>query len=42
MPGVKECHTHVVGDFTEEQVRTKIALHLIERQLDIILIDATP
>ncbi len=27
--GIKDCHTHVIGDFTEEQVRTKIALNLI-------------
>lgn len=26
----------------QEQVRTKIAMHLIERQLNTILIDATP
>lgn len=42
MPGIKENHTHVTGDFNEEPVRTKIALSLIERQLDVILIDATP
>ena len=31
----------VTGDFLEQPVRTKIALNLLNRQLDIIQIDAT-
>lgn len=38
----KDQNTCINGDFVQEQVRTKIAMHLIERQLNTILIDATP
>lgn len=35
------CIVHVTGNFMEEPVRTKIAMNLLERQLNTILIDAT-
>ena len=38
----KQNNIFVRGDFLEEQVRTKIAMNLMERRLDTILLDATP
>jgi 23S rRNA U2552 (ribose-2'-O)-methylase RlmE/FtsJ len=38
----RENNVVVVGNFMEEPVRTKIAMELQSRQLDCILIDATP
>lgn len=32
----------MTGNFLEEQIQTKIAMNLIDRQLNTILIDATP
>jgi hypothetical protein len=39
---LKDNNVVVVGNFLEEPVRTKIAMGLLERPLDSILIDATP
>ena len=32
----------MAGNFIDEQVRTKIAMNLVDKQLNTILIDATP